>query len=85
MQLRDNWRRVARETRAQPFARISRCQLKSMPRSGKSADFTVWSSPLPITTRADEMKEREAVDPKTLKALESEAKWAMEPAVTSTA
>ena len=69
MQLRDNWRGVARETRAQPFARISTCRSVPMPPSGKSADFTVVMSVIEETVvvhrkREREMKEREALDPK---------------------
>ena len=87
MQLRDNTRGVAREARAQPFARSSTCQLISMPLSGKSADFTIVVSMIEETSvagrkREHDMKEREALDSKTFKALEAEAK---KPVMISTA
>ena len=74
MQLRDNQRGVARETRAQPFARISTristCQSDVRPLSCNSAEFTVVISAIDEKVvvhrkkNEHEMKEREALDPK---------------------
>ena len=89
-ELLDNRRGVAREARVPPFARISTCQFDVRPLSGKSADFTVVISIIEETSVAHrnwehEMKEPEALDPKTHQVLDAEAKRAMELVVISTA
>ena len=69
MPLRDNLRGVARERRAQPFARDQHVSTDVRPLCGKSADFTVVISVIEETAvvhrRLDEreMKEREAFGP----------------------
>ena len=71
MQLRDR-RGVAREARAQPFARI-----RSIPLSGKGVNYTGVTSITEETVVVHrkwehDMKEWEAFDPKALEALEAE-------------
>ena len=68
----------------------ARVNLISMPLSGKTADFTVviyMSEETFVANGTWERgkKEREVIDPNTLKALEAEAKMAMESVVISTA
>ena len=64
MQLRDNRRGVARETRAQPFASFSTCQSVVRPLRGNSADFTFVISVIEEAVVVHRKREREARDPK---------------------
>ena len=88
MQLRDNWRGIASETRAQPFARIStrfstrQSDVSSL--SGNRVDFTVVISVVEERVvvhrkRECEMKGRDALDPERSRPwkLRTSGRWSL--------